>query len=379
MIVGRRSVVSGSATASHAVGGSTNTTSRSPAYTRNEVSAVCAGRSASARPWPSIEMSRNRIPVNSTRPMRLDTTDAGTTNRASVRPSGSRTRRPGWAQTASRAVGMPTVNTVRADALRSSMGKVTTTSELTITRPRVMIRVKEQLEDVLHPVEDALALGDRLRDGSERVLHQHEVGDAARRLRAAAHRDGEVGLLEREHVVHAVADHRDVVAARAQRVHEALLLRRRDAAEDDRVARGRARARRRPAPSSSGPERSGIVRAEAGLAREGRDGLRVVARDDLHRDAARPGTRRASPPPRRRSSSESATRPSARIPSGSARGRVVLARLDERRGVGMRGDQQHAQAPVGPVAASRTSAPSRRLAVPASSPSGVLAADQVAA
>src|SRR5688572_8717403 len=59
----------------------------------------------------------------------------------------------------------------------------------------------------------------------------------ARGLAAAVHGDAEIGLLQRQHVVDAVADHRYVMAALAQRLDELLLLARRYAAEDGRLGR----------------------------------------------------------------------------------------------------------------------------------------------
>ena len=186
---------------------------------------------------------RRRTPAG---PTRLDTTAAGTTKPRERPVRGCRAPAcPGWAHSASRALGMPTVNTVSADALRSSIGNVDDDEAADDDEADRRDPGQEQLQDVLHPVEDPLALLDRLRDRRERVLHQHEVGDAARRLAAAAHRDREVGLLERQHVVHAVADHRDVVAARPQRVDEALLLGRRDPAEHRVASATRAERRRR--------------------------------------------------------------------------------------------------------------------------------------
>ena len=52
--------------------------------------------------------------------------------------------------------------------------------------------------------------------GAKVSLSRIEVGDAARRLAAALHGDGHVGLLEGDDVVDAVADHRHVAAAVAQ-------------------------------------------------------------------------------------------------------------------------------------------------------------------
>ena len=51
------------------------------------------------------------------------------------------------------------------------------------------------------------------RERRERVIGEDDVRHAPGRLAAALHRDPQVRLLERQHVVHAVADHRDVVTA----------------------------------------------------------------------------------------------------------------------------------------------------------------------
>ena len=60
----------------------------------------------------------------------------------------------------------------------------------------------------------------------EPAVEQHDLRDRARRRRAVAHRDADVGVLQRERVVHAVAGHRDDVPAALQRPNDrALLLR----------------------------------------------------------------------------------------------------------------------------------------------------------
>ena len=118
------------------------------------------------------------------------------------------------------------------------------------------------------------------RQRGERIVHQHDVGDAARGLAAALHRHAQVGLLERQHVVDAIADHGDVVPAPAQRLHQPLFLLRRDAPED-RAARCRLGELRvvhlRQLQAGDEPD----VRAEPRLSRQRRDGFRVVAGDDL--------------------------------------------------------------------------------------------------
>ena len=88
---------------------------------------------------------------------------------------------------------------------------------------------------------------------AEVVADEHEVGDRPRHLRSRALRDREASLLERGHVVDAVADHRHVAPGRRQRVDDRALAVRRDAADgrrrQDRLAQrlrlGRAAPRRR--------------------------------------------------------------------------------------------------------------------------------------
>ena len=70
--------------------------------------------------------------------------------------------------------------------------------------------------------------------GRQRVevrVEQHQLGDRPRRVAPRAHRDPDVGVLQRERVVHAVTGHRHRVPVRLQRVHHRALLLRRDAAE----------------------------------------------------------------------------------------------------------------------------------------------------
>ena len=77
-------------------------------------------------------------------------------------------------------------------------------------------------------------------DGAEVVVEQHDRGDLARAARAAlAHRDADVGRLQRRHVVHAVAGDRDDLATPLQRAHQAELLRRHGARDDVAPCRGR--------------------------------------------------------------------------------------------------------------------------------------------
>ena len=56
------------------------------------------------------------------------------------------------------------------------------------------------------------------------AVEQHELRDRPGGRRAGSHRHADVGDLQRERVVHAVARHRHDVAARLQRLDDRLLL-----------------------------------------------------------------------------------------------------------------------------------------------------------
>ncbi len=74
-------------------------------------------------------------------------------------------------------------------------------------------------------VEDAATLLDRGLDGGEVVVGQDHVGGVLGHVGPGdPHGDADIRLLERGRVVHAVAGHRDHVAARLERLHEAQLL-----------------------------------------------------------------------------------------------------------------------------------------------------------
>ena len=64
-------------------------------------------------------------------------------------------------------------------------------------------------------VVDAAAEPDRLDDRAEIVVEQHDGGRFARHVGAApAHRDADMGRLQRRRIVDAVAGHRDDLAIR---------------------------------------------------------------------------------------------------------------------------------------------------------------------
>ena len=101
----------------------------------------------------------------------------------------------------------------------------------------------------------------------------------ARHVAARGHGDGAVGLLEREHVVDAVARHGHGVAVGLERLHEAALLRRGHAAKDRVLTR-------RIADGLLGRERARIDEAvgvfDAGALGHLGHRARIVAGDDLH-------------------------------------------------------------------------------------------------
>jgi hypothetical protein len=66
----------------------------------------------------------------------------------------------------------------------------------------------------------------------EVVVEQHDLGHGPGGTAARSHCDAEVGILERQGVVDAVAGHGDDMASRTQRPDEFSLLLRRDASED---------------------------------------------------------------------------------------------------------------------------------------------------
>ena len=112
--------------------------------------------------------------------------------------------------------------------------------------------------------------------------HEHEIGDRARHLRARALRDREPRLLERGHVVHAVADHRHVAPVGGERLDDRALALGRDAA--DRRRRHERLAQR----GRLGRERLAVERrgrsGDARVAGDRAHGRRRVAREDLQRD-----------------------------------------------------------------------------------------------
>ncbi len=108
---------------------------------------------------------------------------------------------------------MPTVKSVSTEPFRSSIGKIPMTSDVTTRSPTVVIRLRNSRRMSCIPLRIRWPSSTAGASDGERVVRQDDVRDAASRLAAALHRDPEVRLLQREDVVHAVADHRHVVAA----------------------------------------------------------------------------------------------------------------------------------------------------------------------
>jgi hypothetical protein len=145
---------------------------------------------------------------------------------------------------------------------------------------------QEWLQDVEHAAHDPLALREGLRQHPEPIVEQDEVGHRPGGLTAAVHGDAQVGPLERQHVVDAVADHRHVVAAPAQGLDQLLLLGGADAAEDG----GRAGRRAESIGVQLGqlqPGQNLAVCCQTGLPGERLHRRRAIARDDLEPDPSR--------------------------------------------------------------------------------------------
>jgi len=70
----------------------------------------------------------------------------------------------------------------------------------------------EQVGDALDVGRHPAAFRHDAGQGGERAVEQHQFGDRLGGRGAGAHGDAEVGELERQHVVDAVAGHRDGVS-----------------------------------------------------------------------------------------------------------------------------------------------------------------------
>ena len=132
---------------------------------------------------------------------------------------------------------MPIVSDDVSVNWRGSSGKTPVVSAIATSRNAVNTRLRdEQPRDALDVAQDLAALVDHPRHLAELAADQHEVGDRARHLRPAALRDREPRLLERRHVVDAVAEHADVLAALREHAHDARLVLGRDPPDRGRRA-----------------------------------------------------------------------------------------------------------------------------------------------
>ena len=109
------------------------------------------------------------------------------------------------------------------------------------------VRREQEAQELADVGEDPASLADRGDDRGEVVVGEDHVRRLLGHVGAGdAHRDADVGRLQRRRVVHAVARHRDDLAVRLQRVDDPQLVLRRDARVDrDLPHRGRAAPRRR--------------------------------------------------------------------------------------------------------------------------------------
>ena len=188
---------------------------------------------------------------------------------------------------------------------------------------------QEDLHRRRDAVDDPAALLLRGQQRGEGVVGQDDVRDVAGHRAAAAHGHPDLGGLEGARVVDAVADHRHVAALPAQGADDALLLFRRDPAEDggprdhlvqfgvgQRVEVGPVdrRAAVEPGLPGQGGDRAGVV---AGQHLEGH----ALATQPLDRSRSPAGAarRRARPPP--------GARAPAAAPGPRRRGAVATDRL----------------------------------------------------
>ena len=139
--------------------------------------------------------------------------------------------------------------------------------------------------------EDGPAETDATDDGGQAVIQENDVRGLARDVRAAlAHRDADVGGLERRRVVDSVAGHDQHFTVRLERLHQRELLFRQDAGEDAHPPD--------PLPEGGERERGDLGSAEhagsgvdAGLAGNRERGRRIVAGDHRDIDSGAPRAR----------------------------------------------------------------------------------------
>ena len=166
--------------------------------------------------------------------------------------------------------------------------------------------------------------GDGLRQHRESIVEKDDVRDRARRAAPALHRDAELRALEPKDVVDAVADHPNVPASGAKRLHNSRLERRLHAADDHRPLDGLAQ-RGVIHWGQIRPVRGGrLGTVETGFLRDVRDGSRVVSGHDLDGDACRFEGLKGSPRVRADLLPQSRTRQPANT-TGAGRGPGLVA------------------------------------------------------
>ena len=137
----------------------------------------------------------------------------------------------------------------------------------------------EEIRDPLDVGDDPPAFGNDTGHGRELPVEQHDLGHGAGRRRATAHRDPDVGVLQRECVVHTVARHRNHVTTLLQRGHDRPFLVRGHASHHTGSIEHLTQLVGRVGKVAAVDRTIGIHDADAHGHRA--DGPRTVARDDL--------------------------------------------------------------------------------------------------
>ena len=153
-----------------------------------------------------------------------------------------------------------------------------------------MCTIRRYAKLQLEVAEQLPAFGDRPDDGAEVVVEQHDRGHLARAARAAlAHRDADVGGLQRRHVVHAVTgDRHDLTGGLQRRTRSSLCDGMARATTSTPSSVGR---RQRPRDRSASID-DGAVGAQPDLGGDRGRGDRMVAGHHHHADAGRRGSAR---------------------------------------------------------------------------------------
>ena len=144
----------------------------------------------------------------------------------------------------------------------------------------------KQVGDPLDVVDDPSTLGQDPGKGREAVVEEHQLGHRSRRRRARTHCDPHVGVLEREHVVDPVPGHGHGAAAGLQGVDHRPLLVGGHPPEHGGAFEGVGQVLLVLREPASVEARIRLV--DPGPAGDGRDGGRMIPRDDLQLDTLVP-------------------------------------------------------------------------------------------